>query len=127
MDESAHQIVLETERTWAGLLTSDFPASTATLYAADAVFFGSKPRMYFGPEEIVQYFAAVAPGYVLEAVFADRQVTRVREDVIISAAFVTFRYSKGSVREAVYRITWTLVKAGPDWKIAQHHASPRSL
>jgi hypothetical protein len=125
MAGSAHEIVLETERRWTDLLTGDCPASAATLYAVDAVFFGSKPRLYFGREEIAQYFADVSPGLVLEAAFTDRRVTRVNDDVIVSAAYVTFRYSSGSVREAVYRITLTLVKSVPGWLIAQHHASPR--
>ncbi|GAC1335678.1 MAG: hypothetical protein NVSMB26_20760 [Beijerinckiaceae bacterium] len=47
--------------------------------------------------------------------------------MIVTAALVTFTGERdGKPFAAPYRITFTLVKSGDDWKIASHHASPKT-
>jgi len=119
--------ILETiEREWNRCVGSGDWNEISKLYTVDALFFGSLPRMYCGHSEISEYFAHVPKGYMREAIFSDRRVVRLNDDVIISAAYVTFRLDNaGLAEERLFRITFVVVRTPDGWKIAQHHASPR--
>jgi ketosteroid isomerase-like protein len=123
-DADAEAIVANTERVWADRLTRG-AQSMSELYVDDAIFFGAKPTLFHGREQIDRYFAAVPKDYVLAARFSERGVTQLSENVIVSGAYVTFRYSQPLGAEAIYRITLTLLRTQQGWKIAQHHASLR--
>jgi hypothetical protein len=124
--EDPMEIVADIERRWALTVCSTPSTMSTTLYDHRAIFFGSTAEMYVGRSGVARYFQEVPPGYVIDARFSERVVSQLTESVIISGAFVTFRLSRpeGPV-DAVFRITFTLVKASDGWRIAQHHASPR--
>jgi ketosteroid isomerase-like protein len=124
--QDAQEIVADIERRWAITVRDDPAAISTTLYDSRAIFFGSKDEMFVGHREIARYFADIQPGFVTEATFSNRAVSRLSDDIIISGAYVTFRLSRpeGPV-DVPFRITFTIVKTKDGWRISQHHASPR--
>jgi ketosteroid isomerase-like protein len=72
------------------------------------------------------YFETLAKGYEAAA-FADSHCIELAPDLIASAGFVRFTGERDGERfSMLYRMSWTLMRTGDDWKIASHHASPRS-
>lgn len=126
--DRAHEIAAAVERAWAQKLAAGAPDAMIALYAPDALFFGSKARLYVGRSEIREYFDVIPPNYVRDARFAERRVVWLKNDVILTSAYVTFVIFAGGAEQAlVYRISFTLVETDDGWKIAQHHASPRDF
>ena len=122
------KIVQALEREWTRCVNGGEWSEISKLYTVDALFFGSKERMYCGHSEISEYFAEVPKGYLRDTVFTNRRIVRLKSDVILSAAYVTFHVNNaGRAEERLFRITFVLVRTPDGWKIAQHHASPREF
>lgn len=91
------------------------------LYTPDALLFGGKPDLYCGPGGVLAYFGALAAGG--SATFGETTILASSSSLILTAGFVTFQ------REAIarpHRMSWTLLKDFQGWRIASHHASPRT-
>jgi uncharacterized protein (TIGR02246 family) len=126
--QQAHDIAAGVEREWARRLVAGAPDAMIALYAQDALFFGSKARLYVGRAEIREYFEIIPQGYVRDARFTGRQSIWLKPDVILTSGYVTFvLLAAGVEQELTYRISFVLAETGEGWKIAQHHASPRDF
>lgn len=92
------------------------------LYTEDAMLFGAVDELQIGREGIRAYFGGRGPGAHVERYNPPHRV-EVRPDVVLTAAHVDF--ADGD-QPMPYRVTWVLVKgADGNWRIAQHHGSPR--
>jgi uncharacterized protein (TIGR02246 family) len=119
-------IVAQIQRRWAAAFARADADALASLYIEDALFFGSMPDLYCGRSGVRQYFETLAKGYE-GAAFADTHTVEISPDLIVSAGFVTFTGERDGERfSLLYRMSWTLVRSGEQWRIASHHASPKN-
>ena len=119
-------IVGEMQGRWAEAFARADADALAALYTDDALFFGSMPELYLKASGVRRYFETLPKGYEAAA-FADTQAVEIGADLIVSAGFVMFTGEHDGERFSVlYRMSWTLVRAGGDWRIASHHASPKN-
>jgi uncharacterized protein (TIGR02246 family) len=91
------------------------------LYMEDAVLFGSVNELQDGREAIRRYFAG-RPAGVRVVAYPAPVVRHIASGVAVTAAHVDFTDGTAPMP---YRVTWTLVQSGGNWRIAQHHGSPR--
>lgn len=94
----------------------------ASLYSRGAFFFGSNPRLYRGPQEIVAYFNGLPRWEAPSVRFGDIRIARVGSELINMAGRATFSLDDEASPLSV-KITWTIVREDDDWKIASHHVS----
>ena len=91
------------------------------LYREDAVLFGSVDELQVGRPAIRAYFAK-RPPTIRVGRYPMPLVRDVAPDVKITAGHVDF---VDGDTPSPYRMTWVLVRDGGNWRIAQHHGSPR--
>jgi uncharacterized protein (TIGR02246 family) len=91
------------------------------LYLEDASLFGSVDTLQVGREAIRKYFGERPPGMRV-AKYAMPRVVEISPEVISTAGHVDFADGDNP---SPYRMTWLLVKRDGNWRIAQHHGSPR--
>jgi uncharacterized protein (TIGR02246 family) len=119
-------IVAQIQRRWAAAFARADADALASLYIEGALFFGSMPDLYCDGSGVRQYFETLAKGYE-GAAFADTHTVEISPDLIVSAGFVTFTGERDGERfSLLYRMSWTLVRSGEQWRIASHHASPKN-
>jgi uncharacterized protein (TIGR02246 family) len=94
----------------------------ASLYSANAFFFGSNPSLYRGHDGVKSYFDALPRWNSPTVQFTDVATTQVGSDVINVAARATFFVEKDAPPLSV-KLTWVIVREDGDWKIASHHVS----
>ncbi len=92
-----------------------------TLYTADAMLFGAVDELQDGREAIRRYFGGRGPG-VRVAAYPPPLVRHIGDAVAITAGHVDFA---DDAERMPYRLSWVLVRQDGNWKIAQHHGSPR--
>ncbi len=125
MQDEADAIVSAIIAKWcAGFATLDAAALSA-LYAKDAFFFGSNPRLYRGRHGVADYVNGLPRWRSPRATFSDVVSTQVAPDVINMGSLVTFDLA-GERPELVVKMSWVIVREDGDWKIANHHASSRT-
>lgn len=95
--------------------------SHAALYTEDAMLFGSDDTLHRGRAGIRSYFAGRPPGAAVKH-YPVPELVQLGPDTAVTAAFVDF--TDGATLMP-YRVTWTLVRRDGNWRIAQHHGSPR--
>jgi uncharacterized protein (TIGR02246 family) len=121
-----NDVVAQIQRRWSDAFARADIDALASLYTNDALFFGSKPDLYVGRIGVRRYFETLAKGYEAAA-FADTSCIELARDLIAAAGFVRFTGERDGERFAIlYRVSWTLIRTGDDWKIASHHASPKN-
>ena len=91
------------------------------LYTEDATLFGSVDELQIGRDAIRTYFGK-RPSTVRVKDYPLPQVRDVGSDVKVSAGFVEFADGDTPLP---YRMTWVLVRRDGNWRITQHHGSPR--
>ena len=91
------------------------------LYTEDATLFGSVDELQIGRDAVRRYFGRVA-STVRVAAYPMPHVRLIANDVAVSAGHVDFADGDKPVP---YRMTWVLVRRDGNWKITQHHGSPR--
>lgn len=92
------------------------------LYKADATLFGAVDALQIGRDAIRAYFAKRPPGVHVKA-YPMPRVALLSDTLAVTAGHVEFANGDAPMP---YRMTWVLVKDGDDWRIAQHHGSPRT-
>jgi uncharacterized protein (TIGR02246 family) len=117
-DETVSKIM---ERWAAGFNRLDAGA-LASLYSANAFFFGSNPSLYRGHDGVKAYFDALPRWNSPTVQFTDVATMQVGSDVINVAAGATFTVSENDAPLSV-KLTWVIVREDGDWKIASHHVS----
>lgn len=93
------------------------------LYTADALLFGSDDELYRGHEGVRRYFGKQADNARVRH-YATPTFVGLEENVVLTAAYVEFVEGEALMP---YRLTWTLIRHNGNWKIAQHHGSPRPV
>ncbi len=91
------------------------------LYTEDATLFGSVDKLHVGRNEVRNYFGGRPPGVRVKS-YPMPLIRDVAQDVIVTAGHVDFADDDLPMP---YRMTWVLVRLDGNWKIAQHHGSPR--
>lgn len=90
-------------------------------YTPEATLFGAVDELQVGRQAVRAYFAGRGPG--VRVVRYDMPLVRhVAPDVVSTAGHVDF--ADGD-QPMPYRMTWLLVRTDGNWRIAQHHGSPR--
>src|SRR4051794_9094596 len=118
--------VAKMQSRWAEAFARADVAALASLYAEDALFFGSTPELYRQSSGVRRYFETLPRGYE-RAAFGETHTVEIKPDLIVSAGFVTFTGERDGDRFWLpYRTSWTLVRDSGEWKIASHHASPKN-
>jgi uncharacterized protein (TIGR02246 family) len=91
------------------------------LYTDDAMLFGAVDELKIGRDAIRDYFGARGRGVRVKA-YPMPQVREVAAGVVATSGYVDFADGDSL---SPYRMTWVLVLRDGNWKIAQHHGSPR--
>lgn len=91
------------------------------LYTEDALLFGSVDELQKGRDRIRTYFGKRPPG-IRVAAYPMPEIREIAPDVLITGGHVDF--ADGDTLSP-YRMTWVLVRKDGNWRIAQHHGSPR--
>jgi uncharacterized protein (TIGR02246 family) len=107
-------------------LGEDDPEKVLPLYASDAVLWGTlSPKLLSDPAALRDYFVTafnVLPS--LKVIFGD-QLIRVYGNTAINTGYYTFSYMQqnGESKTFPARYSFTFVKSGDRWLIADHHSS----
>lgn len=110
---------------WATMFVDDNPDQILTLYAPDAVLWGTlSPTVRQGPAALREYFVAafkVLPGH---RVSFGEQLIRVYGKTAINTGYYTFSYVKdGETKTIPARYSFVYVKTDRGWLIVDHHSS----
>lgn len=125
MSSEAEAIAFAIIAKWcAGFATLD-AAALSSLYASNAFFFGSNPRLYRGRDGVADYFNGLPRWKKPGAIFSDVQVGQAGPDLINMAATVTFDLA-GERPDLAVKMSWVIRHEDGDWKIANHHASAKT-
>jgi uncharacterized protein (TIGR02246 family) len=106
---------------WIAAFNSHDLDAHMVLYAEDAVLFGSVDELQIGRPNIRIYFSGRGPGVRVKS-YPMPRVALLGENVAATAGHVDFADGDEPMP---YRMTWVLVKRDGNWRIAQHHGSPR--
>jgi uncharacterized protein (TIGR02246 family) len=91
------------------------------LYAEDATLFGSVDDLKVGRPAIRTYFGERPPNIRVRR-YPMPRVAEIAPGIASTAGHVDFALGDEPMP---YRMTWLLVKEGGNWRIKQHHGSPR--
>jgi len=111
--------------TWAQALAENEPDKLLPLYAEDAVLWGTlSPTVRADRSALREYFIAAFKALPsLKVAFGD-QLIRVYGDTAINTGYYTFSFGKdGEAKSLPARYSFTYVKSGDRWLIADHHSS----
>ncbi len=92
------------------------------LYTEDATLFGSVDTLQVGRDAIRLYFDGRGPAMRVKS-YPLPDVREIAPDVAVTAGHVDFADGDAP---SPYRMTWVLVRRDGNWKITQHHGSPRT-
>ncbi|MFL5260714.1 MAG: SgcJ/EcaC family oxidoreductase [Hyphomicrobiales bacterium] len=107
---------------WIAAFNSHDLDAHMNLYTEDATLFGSVNELKVGREAIRNYFSGRGPNVHVKSYPLPR-VAMLGSEIAVTAGYVEF--ADGDV-PLPYRMTWVLVKREGNWRILQHHGSPRS-
>ena len=125
MTDEAGGIVSAIIAKWcAGFATLD-AAALSSLYAKNAFFFGSNPKLYRGRDGVADYFNDLPRWRKPSAVFSEVNAAKAGPDLINMAAIVSFDLA-GERPEFSVKMSWVILREDGDWKIVNHHASSRA-
>lgn len=125
MGNEADAIVSAIIAKWcAGFATLD-AAALSSLYAKNAFFFGSNPKLYRGRDGVADYFNGLPRWRKPSATFSEVAAAQVVPDVINMAAIASFDLDEEAAPLSV-KLTWVIVREDGGWKIASHHVSSRA-
>ena len=110
---------------WGQTIGGGDPEKVLTLYADDAVLWGTlSPTVRSNREALQDYFVnafKVLPN--LKVAFGD-QLIRVYGNMAINTGYYTFSYGRdGEAKSLPARNSFTYVKNGERWLIVDHHSS----
>lgn len=91
------------------------------LYLEDAVLFGSVDELQIGRNAIRIYFSGRGPNVRVKS-YPTPRTSMLTPDIAITSGHVDFADGE---QLNPYRMTWVLVRRDGNWRVAQHHGSPR--
>ncbi len=91
------------------------------LYDENAMLFGGNDQLHLGRDNIRTYFGGRPAGMRVKS-YPMPEVREVAPDVVVTGGHVNFADGE---TPSPYRMTWVLVRKDGNWRIAQHHGSPR--
>jgi uncharacterized protein (TIGR02246 family) len=91
------------------------------LYTEDAMLFGAVDELKLGRANVRSYFGGRGPSVRVKS-YPMPEVREITPDIVVTGGHVDF--ADGDT-PSPYRMTWVLVKKDGNWRIAQHHGSPR--
>ncbi|MGY8633976.1 nuclear transport factor 2 family protein [Bradyrhizobium sp. 14AA] len=125
MSNEADDIVSAIIAKWcAGFAMLD-AAALSSLYAKNAFFFGSNPRLYRGRDGVAEYVNGLPRWRKPSAAFSEVQVAQAGPDLINMGATISFDLA-GERPDLVVKMSWVIIREDGDWKIVNHHASSRT-
>lgn len=125
MGSEADVIVSDIIAKWrAGFATLD-AAALSSLYAKNAFFFGSNPKLYRGRDGVTDYFNGLPRWRKPSAEFSEVSAAQAGPDLINMAAIVSFDLA-GERPEFAVKMSWVILREDDGWKIVNHHASSRA-
>lgn len=125
MSSEADAIVSAIIAKWcAGFATLD-AAALSSLYAKNAFFFGSNPKLYRGRDGVADYFSGLPRWRKPSAVFSNVSATQAGADLINMAATISFDLA-GERDGLIVKMSWVIIREDGDWKIVNHHASSQA-
>jgi uncharacterized protein (TIGR02246 family) len=110
---------------WGQVLEQQDPEKIAALYAKDGVLWGTLSlTLRSGPEAIRAYFIGAFGALPQIKVSFGDQVIRVYGTTAVNTGYYTISYTTdGVVKTIPARYSFTYVKEGEEWLIADHHSS----
>jgi uncharacterized protein (TIGR02246 family) len=110
---------------WAQVFEQQNADKIATLYTKDGALWGTlSPTLRSGPEAIRAYFIGAFGAFPQVKVSFGDQLIRVYGDTAINTGYYTISYTTdGVVKSIPARYSFTFVKEGEEWLIADHHSS----
>jgi uncharacterized protein (TIGR02246 family) len=125
MSGEAGAIVSSIIAKWcAGFATLD-AAALSSLYARNAFFFGSNPKLYRGRDGVAEYFNGLPRWRRPSATFSEVNAAQAGPDLINMAATITFDLP-GERDDLVVKMSWVVIREDGEWKIVNHHASSQA-
>lgn len=91
------------------------------LYTEDATLFGSVDQLQVGRAAIRTYFGGRGPDVRVRS-YPMPHAREIAPGAIVTAGWVDFADGE---EPSPYRMTWVLVRQDGNWRITQHHGSPR--
>ncbi len=112
-------------KTWADSFNKRNPAALASLYAKDAVLWGTlSVKITSTPEGVRQYFDAACSSPLALAVVFDEQLIRACGDLMLNSGTYTFAFERDGKREHFpARFSMALRNERGRWLIVDHHSS----
>lgn len=125
MGSEADVIVSDIIAKWrAGFATLD-AAALSLLYAKNAFFFGSNPKLYRGKDGVADYFNGLPRWRKPSAAFSEVTAAQAGPDLINMGATITFDLA-GERPDLIVKMSWAIIREDGDWKIVNHHASGKA-
>jgi uncharacterized protein (TIGR02246 family) len=111
---------------WSAAYSSNNPEAVARSYWPDAILLGNiTPNMTEGVEAIRSYFSAIK-GSGNQNLIGERRTTVISEGAAVITGFYVFNAMiEGKLVPRPSRFTMVVTKRGDEWRIANHHSSPR--
>lgn len=125
MSHGADAIVSAIIAKWCASFATLDAAALSSLYANNAFFFGSNPKLYRGRDGVADYFSGLPRWRKPSAAFSEVQAAYASPDLISMAATISFDLA-GERPDLVVKMSWVIVREDGDWKIVNHHASAKA-
>jgi uncharacterized protein (TIGR02246 family) len=106
---------------WIAAFNSHDLDAHMALYEEEATLFGAVDELQVGRAAIRNYFGGRGPGVRVKS-YPMPRVRLLSPDIAVTAGHVDFA---DGAEPMPYRMTWVLVRRDGNWRIAQHHGSPR--
>jgi ketosteroid isomerase-like protein len=98
----------------------------ASIYTEDALFFGGRPGLFAGIDQIKEYYRSYV-GVVISAAikYRDQNFIELAPGMLLAQGFADFDFTvaSGDSGHTRLRSTNILVMRNGDWKVLQHHFS----
>lgn len=125
MSREAEAIVSAIIAKWSAGFAALDAAALSSLYARNAFFFGSNPKLYRGQDGVAEYFNGLPRWRRPSASFSDVHAAQAGPDLINMAATITFDLA-GERDDLAVKMSWVIIREDGDWKIVNHHASSQA-
>ena len=125
MSNEADAIVSAVIAKWCAGFAELDAAALSSLYAKNAFFLGSNPRLYRGRDGVADYVNGLPRWRKPSAVFSEVNATQAGPDLINMAAIVSFDLASERP-DLIVKMSWVILREDGDWKIVNHHASAKA-